>query len=93
MTSTGRGRGLDVFREGDSPFRTLTFVRDLTPAELLTRMAVDPETLALRDAADLPDDLGEDLLDDENPSSPAASTARGRGPGSRAARTGSTRGS
>ncbi|MFH8716166.1 DUF6461 domain-containing protein [Streptomyces zaomyceticus] len=67
MTSTGRGRGLDVFREGDSPFRTLTFVRDLTPAELLTHMAADPETLALRDAADLPDDLGEDLLDDEEP--------------------------
>ncbi|MFD8644697.1 DUF6461 domain-containing protein [Streptomyces zaomyceticus] len=67
MTSTGTGRGLDVFREGDLPFYTVTFVRDLTPAELLTRMAVDPETLALRDAADLADDLGEDLMDDEEP--------------------------
>ncbi|NUK11066.1 hypothetical protein HRW18_24415 [Streptomyces lunaelactis] len=28
---------------------TLTFVRDLPPAELLTRMGVDPTTLALRD--------------------------------------------
>ncbi|MEV4943752.1 DUF6461 domain-containing protein [Streptomyces zaomyceticus] len=67
MTSTGTGRGLDVFREGDLPFCTVTFVRDLTPAELLTRMAVDPETLALRDAADLAGDLGEDLMDDEEP--------------------------
>lgn len=67
MTSTGTGRGLDVFREGDLPFWTVTFVRDLTPAELLTRMTVDPETLAPRDAADLPDDLGEDLMDDEEP--------------------------
>lgn len=48
------GRGLDLFREGDSPIYTLTFVRDLTPAELLTRMAVDPETLALRDGRGAP---------------------------------------
>lgn len=61
------GRGLDVFREGDFPIYTLTFVRDLSPAELLTRMGVDPETLALRDAVDLSDDLGDDLFDDEEP--------------------------
>ncbi|WP_019075304.1 DUF6461 domain-containing protein [Streptomyces hokutonensis] len=61
------GRGLDLFREGDFPIYTLTFVRDLTAVELLTRMAVDPETLALRDAVDLSDDLGDDLFDDEEP--------------------------
>ncbi|MFF1542685.1 DUF6461 domain-containing protein [Streptomyces sp. NPDC058291] len=67
MTSTETSRGLDLFREGDFPFYTLTFVRDLPPAELLTRMRVDPETLALRDAAGLSDDLGDDLFDDEEP--------------------------
>ncbi|MFR0355238.1 DUF6461 domain-containing protein [Streptomyces sediminimaris] len=67
MTSMGMSRGLDLFREGDFPIYTLTFVRDLTPAELLTRMAVDPETLALRDAVDLSADLGDDLFDDEEP--------------------------
>lgn len=67
MTSTRMGHGLDLFREGDFPIYTLTFVRDLPPAELLTRMGVDPETLALRDAADLSDDLGDDLFDDEEP--------------------------
>lgn len=67
MTSTEMGRGLDLFREGDFPIYTLTFVRDLPPAELLTRMGVDPETLALRNAMDLSDDLGDDLFDDEEP--------------------------
>ncbi|MFF1839056.1 DUF6461 domain-containing protein [Streptomyces sp. NPDC058231] len=67
MTSTDMGSGLDLFREGDFPIYTLTFVRDLPPGELLTRMGVDPETLALRDAIDLSDDLGDDLLDDEEP--------------------------
>ncbi|MET8898762.1 DUF6461 domain-containing protein [Streptomyces albogriseolus] len=67
MTSIGMGRGLDLFREGDFPIYTLTFVRDLTPADLLTRMGVDPETLALRNAVDLSDDLGDDLFDDEEP--------------------------
>jgi hypothetical protein len=67
MTSTETGRGLDLFREGDIPIYTLTFARDLTPAELLTRMRVDPETLALRDAIDLSDDFGDDLFDDEEP--------------------------
>jgi hypothetical protein len=61
------GRGLDMFREGDFPIYTLTFVRDVAPAELLTRMGVDPETLALRDAIDLSDDLGDDLFDDDEP--------------------------
>ncbi|MBZ9643770.1 DUF6461 domain-containing protein [Streptomyces sp. PSKA30] len=61
------GRGLDLFREGDFPFYTLTFVRSLPPVELLTRMGVDPSTLALRDAMDLSDDLGDDLFDDEEP--------------------------
>ena len=67
MTSTRMGHGLDLFREGDFPIYPLTFVRDLPPAELLTRMGVDPETLALRDAVDLSDDLGDDLFDDEEP--------------------------
>ncbi|MFB7054514.1 DUF6461 domain-containing protein [Streptomyces vinaceus] len=67
MTSAGIGRGLDLIREGDFPIYTLIFVRHLPPAELLTRMGVDPETLALRDAADLADDLGDDLCDDEEP--------------------------
>ncbi|MET9776581.1 DUF6461 domain-containing protein [Streptomyces sp. NPDC006367] len=67
MTSTGMSRGLDLLRGGDFPFYTLTFVRDLPPAELLARMGVDPETLALRDAVDLSDDLGDDLFDDEEP--------------------------
>ncbi|GGM95304.1 hypothetical protein GCM10011578_014650 [Streptomyces fuscichromogenes] len=67
MTGTGVGRGPDLFREGDFPICTLTFVRDLPPAELLKRMGVAPETLALRDAADLVDDFGDDLFDDEEP--------------------------
>lgn len=49
MTKSNAGRGLDMFRDGDFPIYTLTFVRDLPPAELLTRMRVDPTTLALRD--------------------------------------------
>ncbi len=61
------GRGLDLFRKGDFPIYTLTFVRDLRPAELLTRMGVDPETLGLRGATDLWDDFGDDLFDDEEP--------------------------
>ncbi|MFC8193812.1 DUF6461 domain-containing protein [Streptomyces sp. NPDC057298] len=52
---------------GRFPHLLLTFVRDLPPAELLTRMAVDPETLVLRDAVDRSDDLGDDLFDDEEP--------------------------
>ncbi len=56
-----------MFREGDFPFYTLTFVRDLPPEELLTRMRVDPTTLALRDGTDLLDDFGDDLFDDDEP--------------------------
>jgi hypothetical protein len=67
MTSRDAGAGLDMFRDGDFPIYTLTFVRDLPPAELLTRMGVDPETLALRDEIDLSDDFDDDLLDDEEP--------------------------
>ncbi|MER6010218.1 DUF6461 domain-containing protein [Streptomyces bluensis] len=67
MTSTDADRGLDLFREGDFPFYTLTFARDLSPEELLTRMGVDPTTLALRGMADLSDDFDDDLLDDDEP--------------------------
>lgn len=56
-----------MFRAGDFPIYTLTFVRGLSPVELLTRMRVDQETLALRDGMDLSDDFGDDLLDDEEP--------------------------
>lgn len=66
MTSTGAARGLDCFR-ADIPFYTLTFAKGLSPTELLTRMGVDPETLALRDAVDLEDDFGDFLLDEEEP--------------------------
>lgn len=38
MTHDPAERGLDLFRHGDFPFYTLTFARNLTPAELLTRM-------------------------------------------------------
>ncbi|WP_031073134.1 DUF6461 domain-containing protein [Streptomyces sp. NRRL S-118] len=67
MTSIDAHRGLDVLREGDFPFYTLTFVRDLRPEELLTRMGVDPTTLALRDDMDLSEDFDDDLYDDEEP--------------------------
>ncbi|MFB7462884.1 DUF6461 domain-containing protein [Streptomyces sp. NPDC056224] len=67
MTSTHGGGGLDLFREGDFPFFTLTFVRGVAPAEVLSRMGVDPSTLALRDATDLSDDFDDDFLDDDEP--------------------------
>ncbi|MEU8687561.1 DUF6461 domain-containing protein [Streptomyces sp. NPDC048665] len=67
MTSTDADRGLDIFRDGDFPFYTLTFARDLPPEELLTRMRVDLTTLTLRDGTDLADDFGDDLLDDDEP--------------------------
>ncbi|MFJ1549152.1 DUF6461 domain-containing protein [Streptomyces sp. NPDC088246] len=67
MTSAHAGRGLEMFRVGDFPIYTLTFVRGLSPVELLTRMGVDRGTLALRDGMDLSDDFGDDLLDDEEP--------------------------
>lgn len=65
MTNSHAGRGLDMLRTGDFPFYTLTFVRDLSPSELLVRMGADPAALALRDGTDLSDDFGDDLLDDE----------------------------
>ncbi|MEV6297126.1 DUF6461 domain-containing protein [Streptomyces sp. NPDC051896] len=67
MTSTDADRGLDIFRKGDFPFYTLTFVQDMAPEELLTRMGVDLTTLALRDGRDLSDDFGDDLFDDDEP--------------------------
>ncbi len=67
MTSTGRGRGLDMFRDGDFPLYTLTFARNLSRAELLIRMGVDTETLGFRPATDLTDDLGDDLFDEDEP--------------------------
>ncbi|MGW7236220.1 DUF6461 domain-containing protein [Streptomyces sp. NPDC054804] len=68
MTTTGASRGLDLFRYQDIPIYTLTFVRDVAPEELLTRMGVDPGTLALRGAGvDLSDDLGDDLYDGDEP--------------------------
>ncbi|MGW2559279.1 DUF6461 domain-containing protein [Streptomyces sp. NPDC001514] len=66
MTSTGMDRGLDLFR-GDVPIYMLTFAKDLSPRELLTRMGVDPDTLALRDVIDLDDDFGDTLLDEDEP--------------------------
>ncbi|AOP50367.1 DUF6461 domain-containing protein [Streptomyces lydicus] len=66
MTPTDAGRGLDAFR-ADIPFYTLTFAKGLSPVELLTRMGVDPETLALRDAAGLDDAFGDTLLDEDEP--------------------------
>jgi hypothetical protein len=66
MTSTGRDRGLDHFR-ADIPIYMLTFARNLSPTELLTRMGVDPDTLALRDPMDLGDDFGDTLLDEDEP--------------------------
>ncbi|MFD1657518.1 DUF6461 domain-containing protein [Streptomyces caeni] len=67
MTSTDGDRGLNVFREGDIPFYTLTFVRDLPPEELLTRMGADLTTVALREGTDLSDDFGDGLFDDDEP--------------------------
>ncbi|MFD6799709.1 DUF6461 domain-containing protein [Streptomyces cyaneofuscatus] len=67
MTGTHADRGLEMFRVGDFPLYTLTFVRDTSPTELLSRMGVDPESLALRDGMDLADDFGDDLYDGEEP--------------------------
>ncbi|MEV4877871.1 DUF6461 domain-containing protein [Streptomyces cyaneofuscatus] len=67
MTGAHADRGLEMFRAGDFPLYTLTFVRGTSPAELLSRMGVDPESLALRDGMDLADDFGDDLYDDEEP--------------------------
>ncbi|WP_189326270.1 DUF6461 domain-containing protein [Streptomyces flaveus] len=72
--STERGRGLDLLRYHDFPIYTLTFARELTPAELLTRMGVIPETVAMRDLHDMSDDFGEDIFDDDEPVVSAATT-------------------
>ncbi|MFE1509088.1 DUF6461 domain-containing protein [Streptomyces sp. NPDC058726] len=66
MKRTGATRGLEYFR-ADMPLYTLTFAKSLPPVELLTRMGVDPETLALRDAMSLEEDFGDTLLDDDEP--------------------------
>lgn len=60
-------RGLELFRVGDFPIYTLTFVRELSPAALLTRMGVDPESVSLRDTAALANDFDDDFYDDEEP--------------------------
>ncbi|MFF9853063.1 DUF6461 domain-containing protein [Streptomyces litmocidini] len=66
MTATDAARGLDVLR-ADVPLYTLTFAKDLSPTELLDRMGVDPESLALRDLVDLEDEFGDTLLDEDEP--------------------------
>ncbi|MFF4653318.1 DUF6461 domain-containing protein [Streptomyces sp. NPDC001380] len=66
MTTSDMSRGLDFFR-GDIPICTLTFAKGVPPTELLTRMGVDPDTLALRDPLDLEDDFGDTLLDEDEP--------------------------
>ncbi|BDM70900.1 hypothetical protein HEK616_43870 [Streptomyces nigrescens] len=66
MTSTGTGRGLDPLR-ADIPFYTLTFGKGLSPTELLARMGIGPDTLALRDPVDLADEFGDTLLDEDEP--------------------------
>ncbi|UZJ33188.1 DUF6461 domain-containing protein [Streptomyces endophytica] len=66
MTSTGAGRGLDPLR-ADLPFYTLTFGKGLSPTELLARMGIDPDTLALRDPVGLADEFGDTLLDEDEP--------------------------
>ncbi|MFH0516909.1 DUF6461 domain-containing protein [Streptomyces sp. M41] len=66
MSSTHTGRGLDHFR-ADIPVYTLTFTKGLSPVELLNRMGADADTLALRDVADLDDDFGDTLLDEDEP--------------------------
>ncbi|MCX4741067.1 DUF6461 domain-containing protein [Streptomyces antibioticus] len=66
MTGTDAAHGLDVLR-ADIPFYTLTFAKGLSPIELLTRMGVDPETLALRDRLDLEDYFGDTVLDKDEP--------------------------
>ncbi|MER7697571.1 MULTISPECIES: DUF6461 domain-containing protein [unclassified Streptomyces] len=66
MPGTRTTRGLDALR-ADIPFYTLTFAKGLPPSELLTRMGVDPGTLALRDLLGLEDDFGDTLLDEDEP--------------------------
>ncbi|MFG2719842.1 DUF6461 domain-containing protein [Streptomyces sp. NPDC048416] len=64
MTHTGAG--LDLFR-GDIPIYTLTFAKGLSPTELLYRMGADPDTLALRDPAEVYGHFGESVNDEDEP--------------------------
>ncbi|MFI2200301.1 DUF6461 domain-containing protein [Streptomyces sp. NPDC020192] len=66
MTTTDAERGLDSLR-ADIPIYTLTFAKGLSPVELLNRMRVDPDTLALRDFAALNSEFGDSLLDEDEP--------------------------
>ncbi|GAB7035593.1 DUF6461 domain-containing protein [Streptomyces sp. NPDC021749] len=66
MTSTGARQGLDHFR-ADVPLYTLTFGKGVSPTDLLARMGIDPDTLALRDAAELADEFADTLLDEDEP--------------------------
>lgn len=66
MTSTGVTRGLDHFR-ADIPVYTLTFGKGLSPTDLLARMGIDPDALALRDPVGLHDEFGDTLLDEDEP--------------------------
>ncbi|MFE7135441.1 DUF6461 domain-containing protein [Streptomyces sp. NPDC057638] len=66
MSNTGMARGLDFFR-ADVPIYTLTFAKGLSPVELLTRMGVDPETLALHDPLSWEDEFGDASLDEDEP--------------------------
>ncbi|MEE1931278.1 DUF6461 domain-containing protein [Streptomyces sp. TRM 70351] len=66
MTGADAAHGLDVLR-ADMPLYTLTFAKGLSPAELLTRMGVDTETLALRSLLDLEEEFGDTLLDEDEP--------------------------
>ncbi|MFJ5880358.1 DUF6461 domain-containing protein [Kitasatospora cineracea] len=66
-TGTPARRDLQLFRDGDFPHYTLTFVLGPDPAELLLRMGADPDTLALRDGIDLEEDFPDGLFDDEQP--------------------------
>ncbi|MGC0334080.1 hypothetical protein RKD23_007070 [Streptomyces sp. SAI-170] len=67
MMSDDADRGLELFRAGDFPLYTLTFVRDLPPDELLRRMGVDEETLAPRDARELSEEFADDFYDADEP--------------------------
>jgi len=60
-------RGLDHFRLRDVPLYTLTFARGLAPGELLTRMGVEPDTLAVYDPGELEDEFGDTLFDEDEP--------------------------
>ncbi|MFJ3306903.1 DUF6461 domain-containing protein [Streptomyces sp. NPDC086549] len=66
MMSSDRVRGLDFFR-GDVPIYTLTFAKQVSPEELLTRMGADPDSVVWRDVKSLHDEYGDTLLDEDEP--------------------------